>query len=341
MLIFSSATAGPAHSQDSCSDHFPARSRHVDHLRVGHLKELRYALPLLMRVLSGKALGGVAVLLLCFTSVILSANVQATIFPHSPAVSAAFASIKLSEVLSNPQKDWDNDGDAGTANQWIELANTSASPVDISHLELLSHGSNGNQPVLLSATAQIGPSGFFVIFVDQVSTTGAGVFRLFPGGQQLDLIDGDTGATLDSVAYPALSLDFSYSRSAGGVWEITGTPTPGAPNVITTSGSPTPRPTATPRSGKGGGSGGGGSGGHATPTTTSTPIPVGSVVIPDGSALASQQGNSGTEANGSGATSSSFPAWLRIALLAALGAGLLVVIVWYIRSWSQGPEGER
>ncbi len=277
-------------------------------------------------------------LLLCVTSAILSTSAHATILPEKAASPATLASIKLSEVLSNPQKDWDNDGDTGTANQWIELANTSASTVDISHLELLSHGSNNNQPVLLPATAQIAPSGFFVIFVDQISTGGAGAggFRLFPGGQQLDIIDGDTGTTLDSVTYPALGPDLSYSRTAGGVWAITGKPTPGALNVIVTPGSPTPKPTATPRSGKGGG--GGGSDGHATPTPTS--FPVGSVVLPDGSALASQQNNSGTDAAGSGVTPSPFPSWLKIALLLALGAGLLVVIVWYIRSWNQEPEEE-
>jgi hypothetical protein len=276
-----------------------------------------------------------ALLLLFIVSTIFSTSIQAA--TPSKAAAAALASIQLNELLSNPQKDWDNDGDTGTANQWIELVNTSASSIDISHLELLSHGSNNDQPVLLSATAQISPSGFFVIFIHQISTSGTSGFRLFSGGQQLDIIDGDTGATLDSINYPALGPDLSYSRNSSGVWEITGTPTPGAANVISTPGSPTPKPTATPRSGKGG-SGSGGSGGKATPTAT--PFPVGSVVLPDGSALASQPGNAGADAAGSSTPPSSFPSWLKIALLVALGVGLLVVIIWYSRSWSQEPEGE-
>jgi hypothetical protein len=237
--------------------------------------------------------------------------------------------IQLNEVLTTPQTDWNKDGRVDkTRDQWIELANLSDSTF---HMPLQVCDSITGE-VLLPATLQIPAHGFFVLYGNQFTPS----FPLAPGGGQLVLLDGD-GFSIDSVNYAALGPDLSYSRNAGGAWAITGTPTPGAANVIATPGSPTPTPTATSRTGKGG-SGGGNSGGKATPTAT--PFPVSSIVLPGSSALASQPGDSGTDSAGSTTTNSSFPAWLKITLLVVLGGGLLAVIIWYIRSWSQEPEGE-
>jgi hypothetical protein len=288
----------------------------------------------------GTSIAGAAALLFFIVGAFLFSSTASSISSralNSSHPAGNFATIMLSEVLSNPQKDWDQDGDTGSANQWIELANTSTGTIDISHLELLSHGSNSNQPAMLSSSAQAGPSGFFVIFVDRVNAAGVGGFHLFSGGGQLDMIDGDTGATLDSVNYPALGSDLSYMRTASGSWSITGTPTPGTANIFTIPGSPTPKPThtakpsATPRSGKGGsGSGTGG-------TPTATPFPVGSVVLPTNTTLASQQSDSSLTSSGGSETNASFPSWLKIVLLVALGVGLFAVLIWYIRSWSHEP----
>lgn len=240
--------------------------------------------------------------------------------------------IRLNELLTNPQTDWNKDGKVESRDQWIELVNLSSSNFQMP-LEVCSDAAG---VVSLPATVVIPGNGFTVVYGNQFTP----FFPLTQGSGQLVLLDG-SGSYIDSVNYSPLGPDLSYSRHPGanGGWDITSTPTPSAPNDFTTPGSPTPtpthtlKPTATPRNGKGGG---GGSGGNATPTAT--PFPARSVVVPSGSALASQQDDSATDSAGDTAASSTFPSWLKIALLAVLGAGLLVVVIWYIRSWNQEPE---
>src|SRR5690349_5875580 len=95
------------------------------------------------------ACGAGALLLIVFSAGMLW-------FLSAPAVTAlardarqsSLSSIRLNELLTNPKKDWDNDGDSGAPNQWIELENSSNTTLALSHLELLSQGSNNNQPTL-------------------------------------------------------------------------------------------------------------------------------------------------------------------------------------------------
>ena len=249
--------------------------------------------------------------------------------PHpNNSAPAAPSSITLNEILSNPSKDWDCDGDTGIKNQWFELTNLSGTDAALGQLEILSQNSNNNQPVLLNSTDRISAGGFLAIFIDQISAP----FSLFPGGGTLELLDGNTGAILDSVTYPALGQDQSYARDTNGQWSVSTTPTPGAAN---TWGSP-PTATATSRSTGGGGGGGGGS------APTATFASVGSVVIPTDTPvpLALQGPGNGASSGGStaDANDTGFPGWLKITLLVLMGTGLVAAVIWYIRSWRQEPE---
>src|SRR5579859_495484 len=241
------------------------------------------------------------------------------------------SSIKLNEILTNPKKDWDCDGDTGAHNQWIELANMSSSDVELSHLELCCYGPSNNQALLLSTADRISAHGFLVFFIDQIPP-----IPLFIGGGTLELLSADTGATLDTVGYPALGTDQSYARSPDGTgqWQISDTPTPGKSNSF---GAPAPTPTPTKRSGSGGG-------GSDNGKPTATPIPIGTIFIPtdtptSGVALQNPGGNTPDSAGG-GNSDLILPSWLKITLIALLGATLLAVIVWYVRTWSQEPEGD-
>lgn len=293
-----------------------------------------------LHVLSGL---GAAFLLILASAALLFFATQMTTAPAFAATSCPISglpptptsappadpsSIKLSEVLSNPKQDWDCDGDTGAKNQWLELTNLSGTDAALGQLEIFSQNSNNNQPVLLNSTARIVAHGFLAIFIDQVS----GTISLFPGGGTIELLDGTTGTIVDTVTYPMLGQDQSFARNDSGQWSVSTTPTPGTANAWGSS----PKPTATRRSGGGSGGSGGAS--------TATPAPIGSVFIPTDtpSTLAFQGSGNGSSSggNGGGASGTTFPSWLKITLLIVMGAGLIAVVIWYIRSWGQEPESD-
>ena len=256
--------------------------------------------------------------------------------PPTPtsAPPAAPSTIHLNELLSNPNQDWNCDGKTGATDQWIELTNTSGSDADLSGFQLLSQGSNNNLPALLPLETRIAAHSYLVIFDAQIPK-----IHLFPGGGTLELLDAN-GQIADSINYPALGLDQSYARAANGQWSITGTPTPGSANSFGSGSTPTPRATATKRSGgSGGGSGSGGSGGSGGGSTT----PVGSVVIPTDTPTGSgalQNSGDNTSGGAGGSSGQGVPSWLKYALIAVIGAALLAIIIWYLRTWNQEPEGD-
>jgi hypothetical protein len=89
---------------------------------------------------------------------------------------------------------------------------------------------------------------------------------------------------------------------------------------------------------RGGGSSGGGGGGGSSGVT-----PVGSVVIPTDTptgGVALQNSGDNTSGGAGGSSSQGVPSWLKLALIALIGAALLAVIIWYLRTWNQEPEGD-
>ncbi len=301
----------------------------------------RHALALLprSRLVSGigacllLALAGSALLLFWANSPAAAARVASTCpisgLPPTPtsAQPANPATIKLNELLSNPKQDWNCDGKTGATDQWIELTNTSGSDADLSGFQLLSQGSNNNLPVLLPLGTRIAAHSYCVIFDTEIPK-----IHFFPGGGTLELLDAN-GQIADAINYPALGTDQSYARASSGQWSISSTPTPGKANSFSSGSTPTPKATATKRSG-----GGGGGSGRAT----ATPTPPGRVVIPTdtpgGVALQNSSDNSSGGAGGS--DGQGVPSWLKFALIAVIGAALLTVIIWYLRTWNTEPEGD-
>jgi hypothetical protein len=80
------------------------------------------------------------------------------------ARTADAGAVELNELLSNPTKDWNGDGQTGATDQWIELANYTGSDVDLTGFELLSQGSNNSQPTTVPS-AQISTNSLLVIFI--------------------------------------------------------------------------------------------------------------------------------------------------------------------------------
>lgn len=255
-------------------------------------------------------------------SAALAATCPTSDLPPTPTAGAPFDPnrIKINELLTNPKKDWNCDGKTNSDDQWMELINLSDSDASLFGLQLCCDANH--QQFLLPSTNRIAANGFLVIFLDQIS----GKITMSSNGGMLTLLDGQ-GNAIDTVNYPPLGPDQSYIRDSSGQWSISNTPTPGAPNV--NGSSPTPTPTRRSSGGSGGGGGG---------APTATPTPIGSVFIPtDTPDLALQSpGNGGA----SGGNSDTFPSWLKTTLLIAMGAGLLAVVVWYIRSWGKEPESD-
>ncbi|HEU5198422.1 MAG TPA: lamin tail domain-containing protein [Ktedonobacterales bacterium] len=230
-------------------------------------------------------------------------------------------SIKLSEILTNPQTHWNcNNPTNVSADQWIELKNLSSSDMSLVGLQL----GSGGAIVALNSTFRIAANGFLVIFDNQFPS-----IHLSSSFGMIELLDSQ-GNAIDTVNYPPLGPDQSYIRDSSGQWSISDTPTPGAPNVNGSS----PTPTATPTKHSSGSSGGGGSSG----APTATPTPISSVFIPTDTpdlALHSPGNDSASSGN-----NDNFPSWLKITLLLVLGGGLLAVVVWYIRSWGKESESD-
>ncbi len=238
-------------------------------------------------------------------------------------------SIKLSEILTNPEQDWNCDGAPNQGDEWIELKNTSGKDESLAGLQL---GVQDQATILLNTGYRIAANGYLAIFSAQIR------IPLVQSFGQLQLLDG-SGNIIDAVNYPPLGAGQSYSRTANGQWQTTSTPTPGAANIFTSGSKPTPTPTATRRSG---GSGGGGTG-SGSRTPTATPTPIGSVFIPTdtpSSGIALQNpGDTSSDSSGGGGDPG-FPAWFKTALIALIGLALLGVVIWYWRTWNQEPEGD-
>jgi len=113
---------------------------------------------------------------------------------------------------------------------FIEIYNTSSSPVDLSGYKIYDTGGlSGTKPKKeLPSGSIIEPKGYFVIFTDDES---AGGFGLSSSGEEV-WFENTTGFVIDSVTFPALDLLQSYGRMPdGGEWQTLDTITRGISNT--------------------------------------------------------------------------------------------------------------
>ncbi len=112
---------------------------------------------------------------------------------------------------------------------WIELYNSSTSPVDISNYKIYdTGGETGSKPKKEFPAGTIIPGrGFYVIVTDD---TTAGGFGLSGSGEEVWL-ENDLRNVIDTVNFPALSSDQSYARMPdGGNWQVVNNITRGESN---------------------------------------------------------------------------------------------------------------
>ena len=152
--------------------------------------------------------------------------------PGLPALSEADDPIRLSEVLaSNGASLMLEDG---SLPDWIEIENTSDRPVNLDGYALITEA-RPDKPFAFSG-GTLGPGEFMLVYCDgsgYIDSKGVchAPFKLSASGERIALVN-KRGAGVDAVETPAVERDQAYCRDVSGAWQLTGTPTPGAPNVI-------------------------------------------------------------------------------------------------------------
>jgi hypothetical protein len=148
--------------------------------------------------------------------------------------------VVINEVLPVPRAvDWDGDGKANAADEWIELYNATGRPVDLSGWRLETR--RGAGAIYRVPRGTILRAGAILVLYQRQTR-----LKLDDAGGTVRLVDRG-GKVADSVRYGALGSDASYSQDAKNVWHGDWPPSPGRPNVPPATSVPgTGTPTATP-----------------------------------------------------------------------------------------------
>jgi hypothetical protein len=118
---------------------------------------------------------------------------------------AQSSSVKMNEIYSRGTT---------TDPDWIELYNSSNSPVDISSYKIYDSGGQGGTKSKKTFTTgtSIAAKGFYVVVTDGSGETD---FGLSNNGEEVWLEDG-SGTVIDDVVFPALTATQSYGRIPDG-----------------------------------------------------------------------------------------------------------------------------
>lgn len=142
----------------------------------------------------------------------------------TPTATPVPVSVRINEILPAPaQQDWDGDGNADERDEWIELFNEGTGDVNLGGWTL----ANGQQENMLYRIPQgtVLPPGMILVLYQRetglvLDDAGGGVWLL-----------GPKGGVRDSVTYPSLAPNASYSRDSQGIWHADWPPSPGLPNI--------------------------------------------------------------------------------------------------------------
>ena len=143
----------------------------------------------------------------------------------------------INEILPAPRTvDWDGDGKANAADEWIEIHNASVRPVDLSGWRLETGKGGGiNYRIPRGTTLR---AGAILVFYQRQTR-----LKLDDAGGTVRLVDR-SGKVADTVRYGALSPDASYSRDAKNAWHGDWPPSPGSANLPPDKTALTPTPTS-------------------------------------------------------------------------------------------------
>ena len=118
----------------------------------------------------------------------------------------------------------------GDYDDWIEVANVGASPIDLTGLGLIDHMDGSGAFIFPAMT--LNPGEYVLVWADEETGEGSlhAPFKLDADGEDVYLIDG--AVIIDQVTFPALAADLSYGRypNGTGAWGFMAPATPGATN---------------------------------------------------------------------------------------------------------------
>jgi len=143
---------------------------------------------------------------------------------------ASSRGVRINEVMTSNKTALSDDG--GDYPDWIELINTSASPVDISGWALLDKASRSTYFTFPEYVLESGETVIVFASGHLSSENGSSFhapFRLSSSGDTLMLSDAHS-TVVESINIPALGANQSYAQKDGG-WTITSEYTPGLENT--------------------------------------------------------------------------------------------------------------
>ncbi|NOZ28797.1 MAG: hypothetical protein GXP39_12195 [Chloroflexi bacterium] len=148
--------------------------------------------------------------------------------------------IRLNEILAAPRSvDWDGDGAVTAEDEWIELYNMGAVPIDLGGWMLDDAPDRGSPLYVIPSETWLAPGGYILFFRRQTGVA------LNNDADEVRLLAPD-GSLRDRFVYFKVRPDAVFARAVDGTGEWTDVypPSPGGPNQPPT---PTPSPTPAPR----------------------------------------------------------------------------------------------
>jgi hypothetical protein len=134
----------------------------------------------------------------------------------------------FNEFLSS--NDATNTDDDGEFDDWLEIANPTGNPLDLSGYGLTDGLAQDEAPWIIPNGTVVLPGKFLLIWCDEDEEQGSfhASFKLNADGETVSLID-TAGNLIDEVDVPGLSPDTSWARAMNGQWGEAA-PTPDSPN---------------------------------------------------------------------------------------------------------------
>jgi hypothetical protein len=132
--------------------------------------------------------------------------------------------VRLNEVMPAPGAvDWNDDGDAGPNDEWIELYNTTGRAVDISRWSI-DLGQTSAARYRFPRRTVLQPGRYLVVYQPQSKLV------LDDTAGQVRLLDA-SGRVVDAMQYADAQPDRSLSRDSDNAWTSELTPSPGQANT--------------------------------------------------------------------------------------------------------------
>jgi hypothetical protein len=126
--------------------------------------------------------------------------------------------------------DTSNTDESGEYDDWLELANPTGQPLDLSGYGLTDGLAAGEAQWTIPAGTVVLPGNLLLIWCDEDEDQGSlhASFKLSANGETVSLLDSN-GELVDEIEIPALPVDTSWARAFSGQWGEA-PPSPESPN---------------------------------------------------------------------------------------------------------------